>query len=70
MMLNAARKIHAARPDSRFLVAAFQRSPRRRDPRDGGCERVARRCVRRRTPEVIEQSDACVAVSGSVSLGN
>ena len=67
MMLAAAQKVHAARPETRFLVAAFN-------------EKLAT-AVRAlvpanvpidvhvgRTPEIIELADACAAVSGSVSL--
>lgn len=67
MMVGAAQKVHAARPDTRFLVAAFN-------------ERQAT-AVRAllpagvpidvhvgRTPEIIELCEACAAVSGSVSL--
>jgi lipid-A-disaccharide synthase len=67
MMLAAARKVHAARPDARFLVAAF--SDR---------QAAAMRALvppglpvdvhAGRTPEIIELADACAAVSGSVGL--
>lgn len=66
-LLAAARKVHAARPDARFLVAAFN---------DRHAEQV--RAILPsgipvdvhvgRTPEVIELADACAAVSGSVGL--
>ncbi|WP_439627242.1 lipid-A-disaccharide synthase [Gemmata sp.] len=68
MMLAAARKVKAARPDARFLVAAFN---------DRHAAQVREAAARAafpvsvhvgRTPEVIELADACVAVSGSVSL--
>jgi lipid-A-disaccharide synthase len=67
MLLNAARRVFASRPDARFLVAAFN-------------ERHAlqlRALVpvglpvevhTGRTPEIIELAGACAAVSGSVSL--
>ncbi len=67
MMLAAARKIHAARPDARFLVAAF-------NDRQAGAVRaqlppgVPIDVHVGRTPEIIELAEACVAVSGSVSL--
>ena len=67
MLVGAARKVFAARPDARFLVAAFN-------------ERQAT-AVRAlvpagvpidvhvgRTPEIIELADVCASVSGSVSL--
>jgi lipid-A-disaccharide synthase len=68
MMLNAARKIRTAHRDVRFLVAAFNSRQ----------AEVARNFSARagfevevhvgRTPEIIELSQVCVAVSGSVSL--
>ncbi len=67
MMLNAARKIHAVRPDTRFLVAAF-------NERQGAVIRatlpagVPVEVYHGRTPEIIELADSCVAVSGSVGL--
>ncbi len=67
MMLAAARKIHAARPDARFLVAAF-------NDRQAGAVRaqlplgVPIDVYVGRTPEIIELAEACIAVSGSVSL--
>jgi lipid-A-disaccharide synthase len=67
MMLATAAKIHAARPDTRFLVAAFNDR-----------QAAAVRAILPpglpidvhvgRTPEVIELAEACVAVSGSVGL--
>jgi lipid-A-disaccharide synthase len=67
MMLAAARKVHAARPDTRFLVAAF-------NERQAAAVRallpagVPIDVHVGRTPEIIELADACAAVSGSVSL--
>jgi lipid-A-disaccharide synthase len=67
-MLNAARRIREACPDTRFLVAAFN---------DHQAEKARLAATRRqlpvdvhvgRTPEIIELSECCVAVSGSVSL--
>jgi lipid-A-disaccharide synthase len=67
-MLRAARRVHAARPATRFLVAAFNEHQ----------AEMARQEVLRwqmpaevhvgRTPEIIELAECCVAVSGSVSL--
>jgi lipid-A-disaccharide synthase len=67
-MLNAARLICESCPDTRFLVAAFNEQQ----------AEAARAAARRRrlpvevhvgrTPEIIELSECCVAVSGSVSL--
>jgi lipid-A-disaccharide synthase len=68
-LVEAARRIHAARPDTRFLVACF---------RDAHWEYVTRYLRERhasfiepylgKTPEIIQKSFACVAVSGSVGL--
>ncbi|MBY0459507.1 MAG: lipid-A-disaccharide synthase [Gemmataceae bacterium] len=66
-MLAAAKKIHAARPDTRFLVAAF-------NPRQAESVRALIPAGlpvdvhSGLTPEIIELAEACVAVSGSVSL--
>ena len=67
-MLRAARRIHSARPDTRFLVAAFN---------DHQAE-LARAAIAPwqmpadvhvgRTAEIIELAECCIAVSGSVSL--
>jgi lipid-A-disaccharide synthase len=66
--LKAAKRVHAAVPDVRFAVASFK--PHQAE--------YARRLVAecglpievylRRTPELIELADCCMAVSGSVSL--
>ncbi len=66
--LNAARQIRETVPDARFAIAAFK--PHQAE--------MARRAVAasgldvdvfvRRTPELIELADCCLAVSGSVSL--
>jgi lipid-A-disaccharide synthase len=68
LLLAAAKKIHAARPETRFLVASFKESQ----------AAVIRQMVAGsglplevhvgRTPELIELADACVSVSGSVGL--
>ena len=66
---RAAKRIHAARPDARFLVACF------RPAHKGMIDEYLRRHPRLpidthvgRTPEIIEVSKACSAVSGSVAL--
>jgi lipid-A-disaccharide synthase len=67
-MVRAAGRIHAARPDTRFLVACFQQS--HADDLAGylgDCRLPIQVCVGR-TPEVIHLARACVAVSGSVGL--
>jgi lipid-A-disaccharide synthase len=67
MLLSAARKVHAIRPDARFLVAAFneKQAAEVRAIRPAG---VPIDVHVGRTPEVIELADACAAVSGSVGL--
>jgi lipid-A-disaccharide synthase len=68
LMRATAKKIHTARPDTRFLVAAFNdtQATAVRDQLRG--ETVPIDVHVGRTPEIIELADACVAVSGSVSL--
>ncbi|HJZ91717.1 MAG TPA: lipid-A-disaccharide synthase [Gemmataceae bacterium] len=67
-MLRAARIIHDARPDTRFLVAAFNEH-QAAIARDEAARWQMRIEVRvGRTPEIIELAECCVAVSGSVSL--
>ena len=68
MMLAAAARLKDARPETRFLVAAF-------NARHAGVVRDLANATGvpvevhvGRTPEVIDAADACVAVSGSVSL--
>ncbi len=68
-LVRSAALIHRGRPETRFLVACFRAAHRemvdaylRSHPR-----LPIETCVGR-TPEVIELADACVAVSGSVSL--
>jgi lipid-A-disaccharide synthase len=67
-LLRTAARVHAARPDVRFLVACFKDSHR---------EKVEGRLHKfklpievhvGRTPEIIELAHACTSVSGSVSL--
>ena len=67
-MLSAAAKVRAARPDVRFLVAAF-------NERQAATARAAvvasglpAEVHVGRTPEIIELAEACISVSGSVSL--
>ncbi|MBX9582833.1 MAG: lipid-A-disaccharide synthase, partial [Gemmataceae bacterium] len=67
-MLASAARVHAARPDARFLVAAFN------DAQAAMCREMAAgsgvpvEVHAGRTPEIIELAEACVSVSGSVSL--
>ncbi len=68
MILKAAEKIHAQRPDTRFFIAAFN------DEQAGiareMCATINLPVVIHigKTPEVIELAHLCISVSGSVSL--
>jgi lipid-A-disaccharide synthase len=68
LLVGAARRIHADRPDTRFLVASF-RPPHQQyiieRVRDSG---VPIQVCLSRTPEIIELAHSCIAVSGSVGL--
>jgi lipid-A-disaccharide synthase len=67
-LVRAAARIHAARPDTRFLVACFkdvQRDTVAAYVRDRG---LPIETFVGRTPEIIRAARACVAVSGSVGL--
>ena len=67
-MLAAAARVRSGRPDARFLVAAFN------EPQAALCREMAAgsglpvEVHVGRTPEIIELAEACVSVSGSVSL--
>jgi lipid-A-disaccharide synthase len=67
--IEAAHRIHARRPDVRFLVASFKESQRAL-----ALKQIARypglpiQTHVGRTAEIIELSHSCIAVSGSVSL--
>ena len=66
--LKAAARVHAAVPGVRFAVASFkphQAEYARRLAADSG---LPIDVYLRRTPELIELADCCMAVSGSVSL--
>jgi lipid-A-disaccharide synthase len=68
-LVRAAATIHRGRPHTRFLVACFREA--HRELVDQYLRRHAAlpitTCVGR-TPEIIELSQACIAVSGSVGL--
>jgi lipid-A-disaccharide synthase len=68
MMLAAAARLHAAHPDTRFLVAAFNDRQAASARELAAAARFPVEVHVGRTPEVIESAEACVAVSGSVSL--
>ncbi|QEL18063.1 lipid-A-disaccharide synthase [Limnoglobus roseus] len=68
IMLATAKKIHAARPDTRFLVAAFnERQANAAKHLLQGCDLPLDVHIGK-TPEIIESADVCLAVSGSVGL--
>src|SRR5262245_2933958 len=60
--------IHLARPDVRFLVAAFNEQQRARIARLRGKYQLPAEVHVGRTPEIIRLGEACLSVSGSVSL--
>jgi lipid-A-disaccharide synthase len=67
--LRAAAAIHAARPDTRFVVACHKESQQKMadEMRRAHAELPIQTFVHK-TPEIMEASKACIAVSGSVSL--
>jgi lipid-A-disaccharide synthase len=67
-MLRAARLIHDARPDTRFLVAAFNDHQASIARDEAARWQMPLEVHVGRTPEIIELAECCVAVSGSVSL--
>jgi lipid-A-disaccharide synthase len=71
MMLSAASKIHIKHPEARFVVAAFSQEHAktvRGIIAASKTEKLPIEVYASRTPEIIELSEACIAVSGSVSL--
>jgi lipid-A-disaccharide synthase len=69
MIYRAAQRIHAARPDARFLVACYK--PHQQVWIDQYLRNHARLPIQThlgRTPEILELATACITVSGSVSL--
>jgi lipid-A-disaccharide synthase len=67
-MLRAARRIHAILPDTRFLVAAFSDHQAVKAREEAARWHMPVEVHVGRTPEIIELSECCIAVSGSVSL--
>jgi lipid-A-disaccharide synthase len=67
-MLATAKKVHAERPDVRFLVASFNDRQRATAERLAAEHSLPLEIHVRRTPEIIEAADVCLAVSGSVGL--
>lgn len=67
-MLRVARLVRAGSPDTRFLVAAFNEHQAEMARAEVARWRMPVEVHAGRTPEIIELSECCVAVSGSVSL--
>ncbi len=67
-MLRAARRVHAASADTRFLVAAFNEHQAAVARAEAGRWGLPVEVHVGRTPEIIELCECCAAVSGSVSL--
>ncbi len=67
-LFNAAERIHASRPDVRFLVACLKPEHAERAREALGDRRLPIEIHSGRTPEVIELSHSCMACSGSISL--
>jgi lipid-A-disaccharide synthase len=67
--LRAAETIQRARPETRFLVACYKRSHQKMiEEMRRSFRSLPMQTYVRKTPEIIELSKACAAVSGSVSL--
>jgi lipid-A-disaccharide synthase len=67
-MLQAVTLIHEKRPQTRFLIASFNDVQAQVASRIiAGLRLPIQACVGR-TPEIIELAEACISVSGSVSL--
>lgn len=68
-LVRAATRVHAARPDTRFLVACFKASHQQqvRTYLDEHDLPYIEPCLGR-TPEIISLAHSCLAVSGSVGL--
>src|SRR5206468_2395321 len=67
-LVRAAARIHAARPDTRFLVACFREAHRQTVEAHLRGRGLPVEAFVGRTPEVIRAARACLAVSGSVGL--
>ena len=66
--LRTAKRILAARPDVRILVASFNETQAREAKEKAAASGIPVAIHVGRTPEIIELASACVAVSGSVGL--
>jgi lipid-A-disaccharide synthase len=67
-LVRAAARIHAARPDTRFLVASFKPAQREYVEEYLRNRRLPIEVHTGRTPEIIHLAHSCIAVSGSVGL--
>ena len=67
-MLKAMKRIHAERPDTRFLVASFKQSQAESAAAMAKDANLPVEFHIGRTPEIIELAECCLSVSGSVSL--
>jgi lipid-A-disaccharide synthase len=67
-LLRSAAHVHAARPDTRFLVACLHPHQRERVLREVQGRAFPVEVHAGRTPEIIQLAHSCVAVSGSVGL--
>jgi lipid-A-disaccharide synthase len=67
-LLGAAQRIHAARPETRFLVACFKPEHRHQTEERLHALGLPVEVHTGRTPEIIYLAKACLAVSGSVGL--
>lgn len=67
-MIGTAKIIQRDRPDTRFLFACFNEKHRKIVSQQLESESLAAEIHVGKTPEIIELADACVSVSGSVSL--
>jgi lipid-A-disaccharide synthase len=68
LLAGAARRIHAARPDTRFLVACLKETQRAYVAGRFGQDGIPVEVCAGRTPEIIHLAHSCIAVSGSVGL--
>jgi lipid-A-disaccharide synthase len=68
VLLRAAERVHARRPDVHFLVACLKPEQARRVRELARGSNLPLEVHDGRTPEIIETAHSCMAVSGSVSL--
>jgi lipid-A-disaccharide synthase len=68
VLLRAAERVHARRPDVRFLAACLRPEQARRVREQAHGSGLPLEVHDGRTPEIIDLAHSCLAVSGSVSL--